>query len=278
MNELNFSLGEALREITETTPLVVSYTNSVTVSDVANVTLHWDGLPVMSEDEREAADMIAAANACLLNMGTVDAISEERMITAGRAASREGVPVTFDPVGVGATATRTRVGERIIDEVDISIVKGNHGEITALTGNDADVRGVESVGTYTEIAETAIACARKTEAIVVASGETDIVADEERAFEITAGTPLMGEFVGSGCMLGVTLATFTGAMDSNHPLAAAIAGTAAFGIAGERAADEDTWNGPASYKRAFLDSIANSDPDSIGEIDLEKRIEQIAKV
>ncbi len=271
------SPGDVLATIAEQPPLVVSYTNSVTVSEVANTTLHWGGLPVMSEDEREAADMVGIASACLLNMGTVNQRVEERMVTAGRAASRQGVPVSFDPVGAGATPMRSRVADRIVDEVDISIVKGNYGEITALTGNDAEVRGVESVGEYTEIAETAIACARKVDAVVVASGEKDIIANQDAAYEVSAGHEMMGRFVGSGCMLGVTLATFLGGLGDPAALQAAINGTALFGIAGEGAAADGSWNGPASYKLAFLDRIGQLDANEAASLELTDRLELIAE-
>ncbi len=277
MSDLFIPLDDAIAAIADTPPLVVSYTNSVTVNEVANTTLHWGGLPVMSEDEREAADMIELAAACYLNMGTVDETSESRMVTAGKAATARGIPVVFDPVGAGATPTRTRIAERILSEVDVSIVKGNYGEITALTGSDAEVKGVESVGEYTEIAETAIACAQSNDVVVVASGETDIVADRDGADELSVGVPMMGQFVGSGCMLGVTLATFIGAIADENPRRVAISGTAAFGLAGERAADEDDWNGPASYQQTFLDSIAALAENGSGSQDVGHRIEQIAR-
>lgn len=276
MTDTLLSLDESLTTITDTSPLVVSYTNDVTIDAVANTTLHWGGLPVMSVDEREAADMLGPARACLINMGTVNGATEELMITAGRAAARQEVPVVFDPVGVGATPTRNRIAERIIDVVDVSIVKGNHGEITALTGNDAEVRGVESVGEYGDIAETAIACARATDAVVVASGETDVIATGERAYELTAGNAMMGQFVGSGCMLGATLATFVGGLGKDRTVTAATTGTAAFGIAGELAATTDVWDGPASYKVAFLDAIANMEAGALDDMDEAERLTVIA--
>ena len=271
------SVSDALAAIEAQPPLVVSYTNSVTVSSVADTTLYWGGLPVMSEDIREAADLMAMASACLINMGTVDETGEERMITGGRAAVKNGAPVVFDPVGAGATAMRTRVAERIIDEVDVSIVKGNYGEITALTGNEAEVRGVESVGEYAEIAETAMACARKSDAVVVASGEADIIATSEVAYELESGDPMMGRFVGSGCLLGVTLATFAGGLGTDRALDAAVAGTAGFGLVGERTAEQNTWNGPATYQHAFLDSIANLDRDQAASMDLDERLSLVAE-
>lgn len=269
----DLTVSDAIESIEAASPLVVSYTNSVTVNEVANTTLHWGGLPVMSEDEREAEDMLAIARGVLINMGTLDATEEERIITAGTVANEQDIPVVFDPVGAGATNTRSRVAERFLEEVDVSIIKGNYGEITALTGTDAEVKGVESVGEYADIAETAIACAQETGAVVVASGETDIIGTAENAYELSCGDSMMGRFVGSGCMLGVTLAVFAGAMED--PLDAALTGTTAFGVAGERAANDGHWHGPASYQTAFLDAIAQ---ESGGDIDLSDRLTSIAEI
>ncbi|WP_396612170.1 hydroxyethylthiazole kinase [Haloferax sp. S1W] len=251
-----FDLQRALETISSTQPLVNSVTNEVTVNDVANITLYWGGLPVMSDDEREVGDMVSIANGCLLNMGTVSEAGEETMLTAGRAAGENDVPLVVDPVGVGATPTRSRVADRLVSELDVDVLNGNYGEISALAGADAEVRGVESVGEYAEIAATAVACARETGAVVVASGETDIVATDEAAYEVHAGHEMMGTVVGTGCMLGVTLATFAAALDD--PLEAALAGTMGYGLAGELAADGafGEYHGPASYRIAFLDAVS----------------------
>jgi hydroxyethylthiazole kinase len=252
---MSVDLDAALESVAEGSPLVNAVTNNVTVNDVAQVILHWGGLPVMSDDEREVGDMVSAAQACLLNMGTVSETGEATMIEAGQSANEHGVPVVLDPVGVGSTPTRNRVAERLATELDVAVIKGNYGEVAALAGEDAEVRGVESVGEYADVATTAVACAQRYDAVVVASGETDVVATADAAYEVTAGDPDMGTVVGTGCMLGGTLATFAGAMD---PETAALAGTVAFGLAGEAAADGafGEVHGPGSYNVAFKDAIA----------------------
>jgi hydroxyethylthiazole kinase len=266
-------LATGLDAVAEAGPLVNAVTNNVTVNDVAQVILHWGGLPVMSDDEREVGDMVAGAQACLLNMGTVSETGERTMLTAGEAANEAGVPVVVDPVGVGATPTRTRVAKRLVEELDVAIVKGNHGEVTALIGGDAEVRGVESVGAYADVAETAVACAREYDTVVVASGETDVVATADAAYELHAGDPMMGEVVGTGCMLGATAATFAGGLDD--PADAALVGTAAFGLAGEAAAAEafGPIHGPASYQTAFRDAIAG-----LGGVDTDPLTERVERV
>lgn len=266
-------LAGALSALEDGSPLVTSLTNVVTVNDVANVILYWGGLPVMTRDRREVADMLAIAGACLLNMGTADETQEETIVEAGRAANEQGLPVVFDPVGAGATPTRTRIAERVVDEVDVTVVNGNYGEVTALVGEDAEVRGVESVGEYAEIAETAMACAQATGAVVVASGAVDIVATDSAAYEVDSGDPMMGEFVGTGCMQAATLAAFAGGLPDG--LAAALSGTLAFGLAGERAADA-AFEGPASYRTAFLDSVAAMDAGGVADDIASGRIERVA--
>ncbi|MFB6113950.1 MAG: hydroxyethylthiazole kinase [Halodesulfurarchaeum sp.] len=253
---MNLDLRQGIETVEEAGPLVNAVTNEVTVNDVAQVIRHWGGFPVMSDDEREVGDMVAGAQACLLNMGTVSETGESTMLSAGRSANENDVPVVLDPVGAGATPTRTRVATRLATELDVSIIKGNYGEVSVLAGEDAEVRGVESAGEYSDIAATAVSCAQRHDAVVVASGETDVVATPEGAYEVAAGHPKMGDVVGTGCMLGGSLATLAGALEDMEE--AALLGTVGFGLAGELAAGEafGPVRGPASYNVAFKDSIA----------------------
>ena len=253
---MSIDIDECVAAVAAESPLVDALTNAVTVNDVAQVILHWGGLPVMADDEREVGDMVAASEACLLNMGTVSEAGESAMITAGRAANDADVPVVVDPVGAGSTPTRDRVAHRLASTFDVAVIKGNYGEITSLTGDEAAVRGVESVGEYSDIAATAVACARQYDTVVVASGTTDIVATADTAYEVTAGHQQMGTVVGTGCMLGGSLATFVGALDDTER--AVLAGTVAFGLAGESAAAGEFGDvhGPGSYNVAFKDAVA----------------------
>ena len=250
-------------------PLVQHLTNRVTMADVAQVTLHWGALPVMADTSGDAEEMVAAAGAVLLNIGTASPTEIETMLSVGQTANEQGVPVVLDPVGAGATPTRQANAERLLSTVDFAAIKGNHGEVSALAGVEAEVQGVESIGEYDSVGETARALAASTGAVVVASGVTDVVADGESAYEIAVGHVRMGQVVGTGCLLGATVASFCGAVDD--PLAAAAHATLAFGHAGERAAEMDH-DGPASYRVNFLDSVAGTEPAVAAELDLEGRV------
>ena len=246
-------VARACAAVDDTTPLVNAITNAVTVNDVANAILHWGALPVMSDDRRDAVEMVAGAEALLLNTGDVSERGVETMVAAGEAANDAGVPVVLDPVGAGATSVRSETAARLLDELDAAVVKANGGEVAALAGADGAVRGVEAVGDGGDAASHAAALAAETGAAVVASGATDVVATTDgRVHEVAAGDPMLGEVVGTGCMLGATCAAFAGALDADE---AALAGTFAFGLAGEAAAAHDH-RGPASYLVNLHDAVA----------------------
>ncbi|RQH00753.1 hydroxyethylthiazole kinase [Natrarchaeobius oligotrophus] len=265
-------LAASLRTIAETEPLVQSLTNEVTINDVANLILHWDGLPVMADTPGDAGEMAELASAVHVNTGQLPEAKVEAMREAGRAANERGIPVVLDPVGVGSTPSREAVAERLLSEIEFAIIKGNYGEISALAGVEADVKGVESVGDYDEIERTARSLADSTGATVVASGVRDVVADSDSAYRLTVGHELLGSVVGTGCMLGATLAVFAGALEDEH--AAALQGTVAFGLAGERAADLPH-EGPASYRTNFHDAVAGFAGDAADDLDLESRLERV---
>ncbi len=268
------ALAESLSAIRTVEPLVQHLTNEVTKNDLAQITLHWGALPVMSDAPDEAPEMAELAGAVLLNTGRMSESNIEALHNTGKKANELGVPVVLDPVGVGATPTRTEVMESLLSEIDFAAIKGNYGEISAMAGAEAEVKGVESVGDYDDIEATAMALADSAETVVVASGVTDVVASAAGATRVTAGHEMMGEVVGTGCMLGSTVATFCGSVDD--PLTAALHATLAYGIVGEQAA-ELAYNGPASYRTNFLDSVWNLTPDAASdlEIDLDDRLEHV---
>ena len=250
----------ALTAVAASSPLVHHLTNDVTTSETANVTLHWGGLPVMADAPAEAGDMAAGADALVLNTGTATTTDVDTMVEAGHRANEADVPIVLDPVGYGATPHRVESVGRLLEAVSVDIIKGNTGEIRGLAGEKAAVKGVESVGEASGVAEAATALASSSSAVVVASGATDVVAGLDGAYTVDAGHEQMSSFVGSGCMLGSTLATVASAVGTateapGSTLEAALVAVLAYGLAGERAADE-TAGGPASYRTAFMDAVA----------------------
>ncbi|MBM7624574.1 hydroxyethylthiazole kinase [Sporohalobacter salinus] len=254
-------MEEILSRVKEKQPLVHHITNNVTVNDCANITLHWGGLPVMAYAKEEVAEMVEAAQALVLNIGTLDQSQVEAMIKAGRAAKQLGVPIIFDPVGVGATSFRTEMARRILDELQIAVIKGNQGEISILAESQGEVKGVESIGDYEGIITNAQRLAVEEDTVVVVSGAEDIVTNGEVVYKVNNGHSLLGQVVGTGCMLGSTLGVFAGVSDDY--LTASLIAVTAYGTVGKIASKRSTK--PASYKLAFLDSVSEMTDEKINK-------------
>ncbi|MCL2025240.1 MAG: hydroxyethylthiazole kinase [Leptospirales bacterium] len=232
------------------TPLVHQITNYVTVNDCANVTICIGASPVMSHAVEDVRDMIAIADALVLNIGTLDESQIKGMLEAGKAASKKGIPIILDPVGAGATPYRTQTAALLLKELNISIIKGNAGEIGTLAGVDALVRGVDSQKLSGDPVETVKSLALASSCVVVMSGADDIVSDGKRVAVISNGVPLMGKISGSGCMASAICGAFAAVSDFFEGCVAAMA---VLGVAGELAAEKSA--GPGSFKPAFLDAV-----------------------
>lgn len=128
-------------------PLIHHITNLVVQNDSANLTLALHASPICSGSAQEADELSQVIGALLINFGTISDQQIKAMLTAGTAANRNGKPIVFDPVGVGATTYRREGAQDMLNSVHFSIIKGNAGEIGALAGSDeVKARGVDSVG------------------------------------------------------------------------------------------------------------------------------------
>lgn len=252
-------MQEILSRIREEKPLIHQITNYVTVNDAANITLYWGGLPVMADAKEEVAEMVQAAQALVLNIGTLNQRQVSSMIKAGKQANRLGIPIILDPVGVGATEFRTKTVRRLLDELEIAVIKGNQGEISILAEGEGEVRGVESVGDYEELVANVQKLAVAEKAVVIVSGAEDIVTDGKESYQVNNGHRLLGQVVGTGCMLGSTLGVFAGVSDDY--LTASLTAVTAYGIAGEIAGRKASE--PATYKTTFMDSISELTDEEI---------------
>jgi hydroxyethylthiazole kinase len=252
--------GDSLRRLREAKPLVHQITNYVVMNETANATLALGALPVMAHAREEAAEMARLAGAVVLNIGTLSPAWVDAMIEAGRAANEKDAPVVLDPVGAGATTYRTETAKRILDEVDVAVVRGNAGEVATLVGVAAEVRGVESIGAASEPAELAREAARTLGVVASVTGPVDHVSDGDRTIAVANGHPLLASITGTGCMSTAMTGCFL-AVNAERPLEAAAEALVAFGVAGEDAAVGA--RGPGSFHVALYDALAALDPDTL---------------
>jgi len=249
-------LIKVLGKVWHQRPLVHAITNWVTAGDVANVLYAIKARPVMAVAEEEVTDVVSKADALVLNLGTLTPERVASMIVAGRRAQARGIPIVLDPVGAGLSHFRMATLNRLLSELTLSVIKGNQAEIGILAGAGGELRGVDVV-TGPENPQTAAKeLAKRTKAIVVVTGERDLVLDEGRRVVLDNGHPLMSYMTGTGCMLAAMIAAFVAC--EKDVFVATVAAVAGFGVAGERAAKKSI--GPGTFKVAFLDSLYSLTP------------------
>jgi hydroxyethylthiazole kinase len=254
------SPGQMLRELRERKPLVHQITNYVVMNETANATLALGALPVMAHAREEVEEMVALAGALVLNIGTLSPHWVDAMLLAGKAANEHGIPVVLDPVGAGATRYRTETARRLLDEVEVAVLRGNQGEVATLVGVEAEVRGVESIGAGSEPADLARTAARNLGLVAAVTGPVDHVSDGDRVLAVANGHELLAAVTGTGCMASAITGCFL-AVARHRPLEAAAAALAAFGVAGEDAAREA--KGPGSFHVGLYDALAGLEPETL---------------
>jgi hydroxyethylthiazole kinase len=256
---LTVSPGATLARLREQKPLVHQITNYVVMNETANATLALGALPVMAHAREEVEEMVALAGALVINIGTLSPHWVEAMLAAGRAANTKGIPVVLDPVGAGATRYRTETAKRLLDEIDVAVLRGNAGEIATLVGIEAEVRGVESIAVGGDPADLARHAASALGVVASVTGPVDHVSDGETTVAIANGHELLGTVSGTGCMSSAITGCFLAA--NADAVEAAAEALAAFGVAGEDAAVGA--RGPGSFHVALYDALYNLDPAAL---------------
>jgi hydroxyethylthiazole kinase len=258
---MTVSPGATLARLREQRPLVHQITNYVVMNETANATLALGALPVMAHAREEVEEMVGLAGALVINIGTLSPPWVGAMLDAGLAANARGIPVVVDPVGAGATTYRTDTAKRLLDIVDVTVLRGNAGEIATLVGVEAEVRGVESIGAAGDPAELAREAARALGVVASVTGPVDHVSNGETVLAVANGHELLATVTGTGCMSTAITGCFLAA--NGNALEAAAEALAAFGVAGEDAAKDA--KGPGTFHAALYDALYTLDPATLDE-------------
>lgn len=245
-----------LKLLREKKPLVHNITNFVVMNITANALLACGASPVMSHAPEEVEEMVSLAGALVLNIGTLTPYWVDAMIKAGKRANALNIPVILDPVGAGATRLRTQSAKRILEEVDVKVVRGNASEVLSLVSSSSKTRGVDSIHSVEDAAGIAGKLAAEMRTTIAITGAMDLVTDGSRAIRIFNGHEFMGLVTGTGCTASALIGAFL-AIDQDSIDAASMA-LAYFGLAGERASE--TAKAPGSYQVALLDALFVIDP------------------
>lgn len=252
----------------KTMPLIHNITNYVTVNDVANILLACGGSPIMSDEVEDVEDITSICNGLNINIGTLHKSSIEGMLRAGKKANDLHHPILLDPVGAGASKFRTETALRLMQELNLAVIRGNISEIKTLAlgsgttkGVDADVSDAVTEENLEQAIEFVKAFSKKTGTIIAVTGRIDLVTDGNRCYVIRNGRPEMGKITGTGCQLSGMMTAFITA-NPDEMLEAAAAAVCAMGLAGEIGWSRmQTGDGNAIYRNRIIDAIYNMTGD-----------------
>jgi hydroxyethylthiazole kinase len=223
--------------VRQRSPLVHSITNLVAINFNANVLLAAGASPVMAHAHEEVRDMVAIAQALVLNIGTLDPYWVGSMKLALAAAAQRGIPSVLDPVGAGATPYRNQTLEALLAIASPTVIRGNASEVMSMAGAAVQTRGVDSSAAAGDALGAAQALLARTGGTVCVSGEVDHILDASKRWaRLSNGHARMTRITGVGC----SASALVGAFCAVQPDAwrATTAAMALLGVAGVVAAEK----------------------------------------
>ena len=269
----------ALKKVKNNIPLTNCITNYVTINDCANAVLAIGGSPVMSDDPREIQEFVKIADALVINLGAINPTQIEAINIGSQYGTKTKTPIVIDPVGVGVTELRNNLTLKLIEESNISAIRGNMSEIKAIArlidldeikSSSKNISKGVDVSKDDEITKENLevngkivkALANEINTTIIASGAIDMISDGKSTYYCENGDTMMPKITGSGCMLTSIVGSFCGV---NESLIAGLTATLSMGIAGEKAGKlvKDENSGTGTFRTKLIDYLSKIDEELI---------------
>ena len=273
--EILNKINKTLKNIQEKNALTHCITNSVTINDCANAVLAIGGSPFMAEDAKELKEVVTIADVLVINIGKLSKNQIESMKISAKTANETNTPIVLDPVGVGVTELRNKTTLDLIENYNITAIRGNISEIKAIaklvgildesnTAKGVDVNIDDIITEENLKANGDIICklANKLDTVILASGPLDILSDGETTLIIDNGDDMMPLITGSGCMLSSIVGSCIG---GSNPFDGSLVAILAMNIAGEkaRAKVEEKDEGTGSFRTYLIDYLYKTDSETL---------------
>ena len=269
------NIEKNLKNIKEKNALTHCITNSVTINDCANAVLAIGGSPFMAEDAEELEEVVTIADVLVINIGKLSKDQINSMKISCETANKTNTPIVLDPVGVGVTELRNRTTMDLIENYDITAIRGNISEVKAIArltgvinqsnsakGVDVNIDDIITKDNLKANGELIRDLAAKLNTVILASGPIDILSDGETTVAIDNGDDMMPLITGSGCMLSSIVGSCIGGA---NPLEGSLIAILAMNIAGEkaRAKVDERDEGTGSFRAYLIDYLYKTNAESL---------------
>ena len=233
-------------------PLIHCITNPISINLCANGVLAIGAKPIMAEHPLEVEEITRNSDALVLNLGNITDARMQSFRLSAQISQNCNIPFVIDAVGVACSELRRNFIKEIIQQYRPTVIKGNYSEIYALYENCYTSSGVDADNTLDveTIGKISVKLAEYYNTMILASGETDIIADKKNIIYVYNGTPQLSQLTGTGCLLGALCGCFLSVENSLNSL---IAACAVLGICGQLS---ETEKGLGSFMVNLLDNLS----------------------
>ena len=275
VEDIKENLKNSLENVRENNPLTHCITNSVTINDCANAALAIGGSPIMAEDEEEMEEVVEIADVLVINIGKLSKEQIKAMNVSAAHATKTNTPIVLDPVGAGISQLRNNTIKYLVENNNITAIRGNISEIKAIA-NIIGLLNTESAAKGVDVSEDDIISrdnleingnlvkelAKKLDTVVIASGPLDIISNGETTIVLDNGDEMMPLITGSGCMLTSIVGSCVAV---NDPFEGSILASIAMSLAGEKAREQVDENnlGTGSFRTFLIDYLYKTNVESL---------------
>ena len=269
------NIDKNLNTLQEKNPLTHCITNSVTINDCANAVLAIGGSPFMAEDAEELEEVVTIADVLVINIGKLSKNQIESMHISSKTANETKTPIILDPVGVGVTELRNKTTMDLIENYNITAIRGNISEIKAIAklsgvldetntakGVDVNIDDIITKDNLKTNGDIICQLAKKLNTVILASGPIDILSDGTTTIAIDNGDDMMPLITGSGCMLSSIVGSCIG---GSNPFDGTLVAILAMNIAGEkaRAKVDEKDEGTGSFRTYLIDYLYKTNSETL---------------
>lgn len=275
VEDIKENLKNSLENVRKNNPLTHCITNSVTINDCANAVLAIGGSPIMAEDEEEMKEVVEIADVLVINIGKLSKEQIKAMNVSAAHATKTNTPIILDPVGAGISQLRNNTIKYLVENNNITAIRGNISEIKAIA-NIIGLLNTESAAKGVDVSEDDIISrdnleingnlvkelAKKLDTVIIASGPLDIISNGETTVVLDNGDEMMPLITGSGCMLTSIVGSCVAV---NDPFEGSILASIAMSLAGEKARKQVDENdlGTGSFRTFLIDYLYKTNVESL---------------
>ena len=229
----------------------------------------------MAEDEEEMEEVVEIADVLVINIGKLSKEQIKAMNVSAAHATKTNTPIVLDPVGAGISQLRNNTIKYLVENNNITAIRGNISEIKAIA-NIIGLLNTESAAKGVDVSEDDIISrdnleingnlvkelAKKLDTVVIASGPLDIISNGETTIVLDNGDEMMPLITGSGCMLTSIVGSCVAV---NDPFEGSILASIAMSLAGEKAREQVDENnlGTGSFRTFLIDYLYKTNVESL---------------